>query len=380
MINIEDARRAARDRLPAPIYHYLEGGADDERTLQRNVAAFDEYELLPRYLIDVSRIDLRCRLLGLESAMPIVLAPTGMSRLFHHGRELAVARAAQRCGVPYTLSTMATTSIEEISAASNGPKVFQIYIFRDRGLTRELIARCRNARFDALYLTVDTPLAGNRERDRRTGMTIPPRFGLRSLLSFALHPIWTCNYVLHPQFKLACVAPRVDALRFGAMGVIEYVNSQFDRTVTWDDAAWLVREWGGPVAIKGLLSVEDAKQAASIGARAVVVSNHGGRQLDGVPAPIDCIAQMRAAVGDELDLILDGGVRRGTHIIKALCAGATACSIGRPYLYGLAAAGQPGVEGVLGMLKAELERDLALLGCPSVGALSESYLRHRAPA
>lgn len=380
MINIEDARRAARDRLPAPIYHYLEGGADDERTLQRNVAAFDEYELLPRYLIDVSRIDLRCRLLGLESAMPIVLAPTGMSRLFHHGRELAVARAAQRCGVPYTLSTMATTSIEEISAASNGPKVFQIYIFRDRGLTRELIARCRNARFDALYLTVDTPLAGNRERDRRTGMTIPPRFGLRSLLSFALHPIWTCNYVLHPQFKLACVAPRVDALRFGAMGVIEYVNSQFDRTVTWDDAAWLVREWGGPVAIKGLLSVEDAKQAASIGARAVVVSNHGGRQLDGVPAPIDCIGQMRAAVGDELDLILDGGVRRGTHIIKALCAGATACSIGRPYLYGLAAAGQPGVEGVLGMLKAELERDLALLGCPSVGALSESYLRHRAPA
>lgn len=380
MINIEDARRAARDRLPAPIYHYLEGGADDERTLQRNVAAFDEYELLPRYLIDVSRIDLRCRLLGLESAMPIVLAPTAMSRLFHHGRELAVARAAQRCGVPYTLSTMATTSIEEISAASNGPKVFQIYIFRDRGLTRELIARCRNARFDALYLTVDTPLAGNRERDRRTGMTIPPRFGLRSLLSFALHPIWTCNYVLHPQFKLACVAPRVDALRFGAMGVIEYVNSQFDRTVTWDDAAWLVREWGGPVAIKGLLSVEDAKQAASIGARAVVVSNHGGRQLDGVPAPIDCIGQMRAAVGDELDLILDGGVRRGTHIIKALCAGATACSIGRPYLYGLAAAGQPGVEGVLGMLKAELERDLALLGCPSVGALSESYLRHRAPA
>lgn len=364
--NIMDFRALAKARLPKPLFHYMDGGADDEWSLRNNTAAFDRYELMPSYLRDIATVDLRTRVLGVEMSMPVFLSPTGMSRLFHHDKEIAVARAAAEAGILYTLSTMGTTSLEDVARASNGPRMFQIYILKDRELTREFVQRCKAAGYDALCLTVDTPLAGNRERDRRTGMTMPPRFTLASLLSFFMSPHWSLNYLRDRNFALANVVHRVDALGGGSMGLVDYVNSQFDRTVTWDDAAWLAREWGGPFVIKGLQSPADAKRAVEIGASAIMISNHGGRQLESAPAPVDCIPAIRDAVGDGLELIVDGGVRRGVHVLKALALGANACSFGRPYLWGLAAGGKAGVDRVLMLMRAELERSLALMGKTSL--------------
>ena len=364
--NLMDFRATARRRLPAPLFHYIDGGADDEWSLKNNSTALEKYELQPEYLRDISNISLRTSVLGAESAMPLFLSPTGMTRLFHHHKERGVARAAARAGVPYALSTLATTSLEEISDVSDGPKIFQIYILKDRGLTQEFVERCKAAGYRALCLTVDTPLAGNRERDKRNGMIMPPKLTASSLLSFMAHPVWAFHYLRDPDFSLANVVHRVDALGGGAMGLIDYVNSQFDRTVTWNDAAWLAQQWDGPFCIKGLQTASDAKRAREIGATAIMISNHGGRQLDCAPAPIDCLAPRRDAIGDDLELIVDGGVRRGTDILKALALGANACSFGRPYLYGLAAYGEKGVDRVLTLIREELERSLALLGCASI--------------
>ncbi|MDA5192844.1 alpha-hydroxy acid oxidase [Govanella unica] len=367
--NLMDFRAPAKARLPKPLFHYIDGGADDEWSLRNNTTAFEKYQLMPSYLRDISKVDLRTKVLGVEMAMPFFLSPTGMTRLFHHEKELAVARAAADAGILYSLSTVGTTSLEDVARATTGPKMFQIYILKDRELTREFVTRCKAVGYDALCLTVDTMLAGNRERDQRTGMTMPPRFTLGSLMSFAMSPHWTWNFLRSPDFALANVVHRVDALGGGSMGLVDYVNSQFDRSVTWDDAAWLAREWGGPFVIKGLQSPADAKRAVEIGASAIMISNHGGRQLDSAPAPVDCIRPIRDAVGDQLELIVDGGVRRGTHVLKALALGANACSFGRPYLYGLAAGGKAGVDRVLMLMRAELERSLALMGKTSVGDL-----------
>lgn len=375
--NIMDFRALAKARLPKPLFHYMDGGADDEWSLRNNTAAFDRYELMPGYLRDIATVDLRTRVLGVEMSMPVFLSPTGMSRLFHHEKEIAVARAAAEAGILYTLSTMGTTSLEDVAGVSNGPRMFQIYILKDRELTREFVQRCKAAGYDALCLTVDTPLAGNRERDRRTGMTMPPRFTLGSLFSFVMSPHWSLNYLRDRNFALANVVHRVDALGGGSMGLVDYVNSQFDRTVTWDDAAWLVREWGGPFVIKGLQSPADAKRALEIGASAIMISNHGGRQLESAPAPVDCIPAIRDAVGDGLELIVDGGVRRGVHVLKALALGANACSFGRPYLWGLAAGGKAGVDRVLMLMRAELERSLALMGKTSLRELGPADIIRR---
>jgi L-lactate dehydrogenase (cytochrome) len=374
-VSVDDWRAAARRRLPGPIWHYLEGGSGDERTLARNSAAFADYELLPRVLVDISRVQLRTRVLGAEISMPLFLSPTGMSRLFHHDREPAVARAAAKAGTYYSLSTVATTSLEDVARAADGPRLFQIYVFKDRGLTRELVARCKAAGYGALALTVDTPLAGNRERDRRTGMTIPPALGLHSLLSFALHPYWSLHFLLDRDFELKNVAHRAQSIAGRPVPLVEYISSQFDRTLTWKDAEWLAAEWGGPLAIKGIVHPEDVRHAADSGATAVMLSNHGGRQLDGVPAPIDCVAAARDAIGDRVELIVDGGIRRGADVLKALALGANACSIGRPYLYGLAAAGEAGVTAVLQKFREEIERDLALLGCADVAQLASRHVR-----
>ena len=373
--NIADLRRMAQSRLPAPMFHYIDGGSDDEWTLRRNTAAFDDYELMPAYLRDISRIDTTTTVLGQKLALPFFLAPTGMSRLFHHDAEPAVARAAQKFGTLYTLSTMGTTRIEEIAAQGPGPWMFQIYILKDRELTREFVQRCQAAGFQALCLTVDTALAGNRERDRRTGMIMPPRFTLKSFASFAAHPRWAWHLLMNPNFQLANVAHRVDVLGKGTVSLIDYVNNQFDRTVTWDDVAWLVEQWGGPFVIKGLQSADDARRAVQVGASALMISNHGGRQLEGTPAPVDCVAPIRDAVGDKLELIVDGGIRRGTHVLKALAVGANACSIGRAYLYGLASGGQPGVERALGLLKNELDRSMALLGCRTIAEIGPTHVQ-----
>jgi L-lactate dehydrogenase (cytochrome) len=375
--NIADLRRLAYRKLPSPMFHYIDGGSDDEWTLRRNTEAFNDYELQPQYLKDISQIDLSTRVLGCDLKLPFFLAPTGMSRLFHHHKELGVAKAAANAGTLYSLSTMATTSLEDVVAACTGPKMFQIYILKDRELTREFVQRCKQAGYDALCLTVDTPLAGNRERDRVYGMTMPPRINRKNFFSYATRWQWLFHLAAKPDFKLANVVHRVDALGKGSMGLIDYVNSQFDRTVTWDDVAWLVEQWDGPFVIKGMTSVADAQRAVEVGATAVMLSNHGGRQLDGVPAPIDTLTPIRDAVGDQLELIVDGGIRRGTHVVKALALGANACSIGRPYLYGLAAGGQAGVERAIDILRTEVARDMALLGCTSIADLNPEYVTHR---
>jgi L-lactate dehydrogenase (cytochrome) len=359
------------------MFHYIDGGADDEVTLRRNTDAFEDYEIQPRFLRPVDEIDTTVTLFGKKLDIPFFIAPTGMSRLFHHTKENAVARAAAKFGTAYSLSTLGTASLEEISEETDGPKMFQIYILKDRELTREFVERCKAANYDALCLTVDVPLAGNRERDKVTGMTMPPRFTMKSFFSFFTHPNWSFNFLLHPDFRLANVVHRVDALGKGAMGLIEYVNSQFDRTVTWDDASRLIQQWGGPFVIKGVLNSEDAIRAREIGATALMISNHGGRQMDGVPAAIDCLAPIRDAVGSDMELILDGGIRRGTHMLKALALGANAVSIGKAYLYGLAAGGQKGVELVLQILKDELERDMALMGCGTIQELSKEFVKRR---
>ena len=370
--NVADLRRMAKRRLPAPMFHYIDGGADDEWSLRRNTTAFDDYQLWPNHLRDVSQVDLGTTLLGQRIEWPVFLAPTGMNRLFHHEAEPAAARAAQKSGTFYTLSTMGTTTIEDIAALGAGLWMYQIYILKDRELTREFVARCKAAKYQALCLTVDTALAGNRERDKVTGMILPPRFTLKSFASFAAHPRWAFHLLMNPDFQIANVAHRVGNL--GTVSLIDYVNGQFDRTVTWDDVAWLVEQWGGPFVLKGIQSPEDARRAVEVGATAVMISNHGGRQLDAAAAPVDCVAPMRNAVGDRLELIVDGGIRRGTHVIKALALGANACSIGRSYLYGLAAGGQAGVEHALGLLRAEMERSMALLGCRRLDELRPGHV------
>lgn len=377
--NTGDFHRAARRALPAPIYHYLAGGADDEWSLANNERAFQQYQLMPEYLRDISSVDTSTSVLGTSLTAPIILSPTGMSRLFHHQKEIAVAKAAASAGLMYSLSTMGTTSIEDVGAVTPGPKMFQIYIHKDRSLTDEFVDRAKDAGYSALCLTVDTPLAGNRERDGRSGFEIPPRLKLKSLLSFASHPRWAFNLLRYPDFGLANLAGRHDAFAGGAMGVIKYVNSQFDRTVTWDDVARVVDRWGGPFVIKGIQSAADARRAVDVGASAIMISNHGGRQLDFTPAPIDCVAPIREAISDALELIVDGGVRRGTDIIKALALGANAVSIGRPYLYALAACGQPGVSRLLSLFQEELERDMALLGTPTVSGIKRKHVLASAP-
>ncbi len=374
-ITVEDYRRRARRALPAPIYHYLVGGAGDEWSVSNNERAFCRYGLMPEFLRDISEIDTSTTVLGAKLAAPIILAPTGMSRLFHHEKEFGVVRAAHDAGLMYSLSTMSTTSIEDIASVGTGANMFQIYIHKDRSLTDEFVDRAKAAKYGALCLTVDTPLAGNRVRDRRSGFEIPPRLKLKSLLSFAAHPRWAYNLLRYPNFNLANLAGRSDVLGTGAVGVIGYVNSQFDRTVTWDDVARIIERWGGPFAIKGLQSPEDAARAIDIGASAVMISNHGGRQLDFALAPIDCVAPMRDKVGGELELIVDGGVRRGTDILKALALGADAVSFGRPYLYALAAGGERGVKKYLAALKDELVRDMALLGARNLGEIEERHCR-----
>jgi len=372
--NISHLRNLAKKRLPSPLFHYIDGGSDDEWSMRRNTTAFDDYELMPSYLSDVEEIDLTTEILGQKLALPFFLAPTGMSRLFHHEKEFAVAKAAEKFGTLYSLSTMATSNLEDIAKTTASAKMFQVYVFKDRGLTSEFVQRCKSSGYEALCLTVDTPLAGNRERDLVTGMTMPPRFSFESLLSFALHPHWSLNFLRDPTCELANITHRSDLTDNQADTLVGYVNSQFDRSITWDDAAWLAEQWDGPFVIKGLQSPGDAQRALDIGASAIMVSNHGGRQLESTPAPIDCIAPIRDAIGDQLELIVDGGIRRGTHIIKALAEGANACSIGRPYLYGLAAGGQKGVERAIHLLKSETERSMALLGCNAISKLNSAHL------
>ena len=316
-------------------------------------------------------------MLGQKIDFPLFLAATAMHRLYHHHGERATATAAEKMGTIFGTSTMATTSIEEIGKLTKGPKLFQLYIHRDRGLTDNLIERCKTAGFNSMCLTVDTVVAGKRERDHRTGFSTPPKLTFASLLSFITHPQWTYNYLTSEKFKLANIIHMTDKGSNIDKSVIDYINEQFDPAMNWKDAEYCVKKWGGPFALKGVMSVEDAKRAIDIGCTAIMISNHGGRQLDGSRAPFDQLAEIVDAVGDKIEVILDGGVRRGTHVLKALSLGAKACSFGKGYLFALSAAGEKGVEAILKKMKDEIKRDMILMGCRSVKDLNKSKLRFK---
>ncbi len=374
VLNIEDLRTLARKKLPAPLYNYIDGGSDDESNVHGNIHAFDSAKLVPEYLVDVANIDLTTTVLGREISMPLLLAPTGMTRLFHHDGETAVSRAAADAGTYYSLSTVGATTIEDVAAACKGPKCFQIYVMKDRGLTREFIQRCKDAKFDSLALTVDIPVPSNRERELRYGFTMPPKLNLAGIAGFAARPGWVFRALTHPKAQLANVAHKIPEGSSKSTSLMEYIANQFDPSVTWDDMEWMMSEWGGPFAIKGILSASDARKAVDAGVSAIMVSNHGGRQLDGALSAFEALGPIADEVGGECELILDGGIRRGTHVLKALARGATACSIGRPYLFGLAAGGQAGVAKALELLRAEIERDMGLLGCTSIDQVSSKHI------
>ena len=375
--NFEDFRKLAKKKLPSPIFHYIDGGADDEITLNRNTSSFNDYDLVPSVLNDVSNVDMSTTVLGEKIDFPLFPAATAMHRLYHHEGEIASAKAAEKMGTIFGTSTMGTVSIEEIAKVNKGPKLFQLYIHKDRGLTDNLLERCKKAGFTSMCLTVDTVVAGNRERDRRTGFTTPPKLTLGSLLSFALHPGWTINNLIHEKFKLANIIHMTEKGSSIDKSVIDYINEQFDPGMNWKDAEYCVKKWNGPFALKGVMSVEDAKKAIDIGCTAIMISNHGGRQLDGSRAPFDQLAEIVDAVGDKIEVILDGGVRRGTHVLKALSLGAKACSFGKGFLFALASGGQKGVERILENMKTEINRDMKLMGCKNIGELNRSKLIHR---
>ena len=375
--NVEDLRLLAKQRLPGPIFHYIDGAADDEVTYRRNTSAFDDCDLVPNVLAGVENIDMSVTVMGQKLAMPVFCSPTALQRLFHHDGERAVARAAEKFGTMFGVSALGTVALKEIGDMISTPKLFQFYFHKDRGLNDAMVERAQEAGFNALALTVDTITGGNRERDLYTGFTSPPRLSLRSLMSFAVHPRWALNYFFREAFELAELKDFVQQGSNVAVSIGDYFAEMLDQSMNWADAETLRAKWNGPFCLKGVMSVADAQKAVDIGADAIMVSNHGGRQLDGARSPFDQISEISDAVGDKIDVILDGGVRRGTHVLKAIAAGAKACSGGRMYLYSLAAAGQPGVEKALQNLRTEIERDMKLLGVTNIAQIDRTMLRYR---
>ncbi|MAX06667.1 alpha-hydroxy-acid oxidizing protein [Gammaproteobacteria bacterium] len=375
--NVEDLRLLAKQRLPGPIFHYIDGAADDEVTYRRNTSAFDDCDLVPNVLAGVENIDMSVTVMGQKLAMPVFCSPTALQRLFHHDGERAVARAAEKFGTMFGVSALGTVALKEIGDMISTPKLFQFYFHKDRGLNDAMVERAQEAGFNALALTVDTITGGNRERDLYTGFTSPPRLSLRSLMSFAVHPRWALNYFFREAFELAELKDFVQQGSNVAVSIGDYFAEMLDQSMNWADAETLRAKWNGPFCLKGVMSVADAQKAVDIGADAIMVSNHGGRQLDGSRSPFDQISEISDAVGDKIDVILDGGVRRGTHVLKAIAAGAKACSGGRMYLYSLAAAGQPGVEKALQNLRTEIERDMKLLGVTNIAQIDRTMLRYR---
>ena len=375
--NFKDFRKLAKRRLPAPVFHYIDGAADDELTKARNTSAFDDVDLVPNVLAGVEDVDLSTTLFGKKLSMPLYCSPVAIQRLFHHEGERAVAKAAAKHETMFGISSLSTVSVEEIEKLVDTPKMFQFYFHKDRGLNDNLLERAKAAKFDVLALTVDTITGGNRERDLRTGFTIPPRLTFASMLSFATHPMWGINYLTKPKFRLPHLEEYVSEGTNVNTSIGQYFSTMLDQSMNWNDAERLCAKWGGHFALKGIMSVDDAKKAVDIGCSGIMVSNHGGRQLDGGRAPFDQLAEIVDAVGDKIEVICEGGIQRGTHVLKALSIGAKACAGGRLYLYALAAAGQAGVERALNQYRSELERDMKLMGYNSVDQLRRSNLRFR---
>ena len=378
--NVDDLRTLARRRLPGGVFDYVDGGADDELTLARNVEGFRRIEFRPRVFRDVASVNTSTTLLGHDLPMPLILAPTGFTRMVDPEGELAVARAAARASLPYTLSTLSTRSIEEVAAASDGTKWFQVYVWKDRGLVQSMLERAEAAGYDTIMITVDTARLGRRERDVRRGFTLPPKLGLDTLIDGALHPGWTWAFARSEPITFANVAASAPQSVGGGddpISLSDYINTQFDPALSWKDLEWFRARWRGSILLKGVQTVEDAKTAVAEGVDGVILSNHGGRQLDGAPPPIELVAPVVDAVGDSAPVICDGGVRRGSDIAKAVALGAAACMIGRAYLYGLAAGGERGVDFVIDFLAAGLRQTLTLCGVADVNALTRDHVAVR---
>jgi len=374
--NIDDLRRMAKRNLPGGVFDYIDGAAEDEEALARSIRVFDDVMFRPRVLRDMTNIDLSTTLLGKKIPFPLALSPTGFGRISNSQGELAVARAAARMGLPYTLSTLGTRSIEEVAEVSDGPKWFQVYVWKDRGLVKEMINRAEAAAYEAIVITVDFATIGRRQRDIRRGFTLPPKLGLDTIFDGMRHPRWTLDFATSDPIRFANVTGTGDE-RDGtdAIALGPYVTEQLDASLSWADIELFRDIWPGPIMLKGVQDVADARIAADMGIEAVALSNHGGRQLDSTPAPFELLPATLDEVGDELEVLVDGGVRRGADIVKAVAMGATACMTGRSYLYGLGAAGERGVDKALGFLHDEFERTMMLIGATNVGELGPDYLQ-----
>lgn len=372
--NVHDLRRIAKRRLPGGVFDYIDGAAEDERTYVANEQAFAQAVFSPRVLAGVGSIDTSSTLLGQKVPFPLVLAPTGFTRIADPQGELAVARAAHSAQLPYTLSTLSTRSIEEVRSVSDGRLWFQVYAWRDRGLVKEMVQRAADARYEALMLTVDTAVLGRRERDVRRGFSLPPSIGPKTFIDGALHPSWTFSFLKNEPIRFANVVGNSVGDGASPVTLSDYVNTQFDPNLSWEDIDWLRSIWQGPILVKGIQRVEDAVTASNVGVSGIVLSNHGGRQLDGSPATFSLISPVADAVNGTTEIFVDGGVRRGSDVVKAVAAGATGAMIGRAYLYGLGAGGEQGVRKVLNWFQADIERTMYLIGARSMSELDRTFL------
>ena len=375
--NFQDLKDLARRRLPGPIFHYIDGAAEDEITYQRNTEAFQDVDLIPNVLAGVENIDMSVEVMGYKLGLPIFCSPTALQRLFHHQGERAVAKAAEKFNTLFGVSSLGTVKLKDIDELIKTPKMFQFYFDKDRGLNDSMISMAQEANFEILTLTVDTITGGNRERDLRTGFTTPPKLTPKSIFQFGVKPAWALNYLFREKFELSQLSSHVNEGTNIAISVGDYFTTMLDQSMTWDDVIKLKEDWGRKFCLKGIMSPSDAKKAVEMKADAIMVSNHGGRQLDGGRSPFDQLDEILQEVGGEIEVILDGGIQRGTHVLKAMAMGATACSGGRMYLFGLAAAGQDGVEKALGNMKNEIERDMKLMGVNHLKDLKPHMLRKR---
>ena len=375
--NVEDFRSLAKRKLPSPIFHYIDGAADDEITYKRNTESYEKCDLVPNVLRGIKKVDMSTTVMGQKLEMPIYCAPTALQRLFHPDGEIGVGKAAEKVGTMFGVSSLGTASIEEISKLISTPKLFQLYVHKDQGLNDYLIEQCKEYNFETMAVTVDSAVGGNRERDLYTGFTIPLSLSLNSIISFATHPAWAFNYFTKPKWELSNLNKHVTEGTNLMTSIGDYFTKMLDNYLSWEKIEQINKKWGKSFAIKGIMSVDDAKKAVDVGASAIMISNHGGRQLDGSRSPFDQLEEIVNAVGDKIDVICEGGIRRGTHILKALYLGAKACSGGRMYLYALAAGGQRGVEIALNNLKKEIERDMILMGVSNIQELSKKNLRFR---
>ena len=374
--SFRDFRELARRRLPSPIFNYIDGAADDEKTYERNTKSFEDCDLVPNVLRGVTDIDMSVTVMGQKLEMPIYCSPTALQRVFHHQGEHAVAAAADKFGTMFGVSSLGTVSLADVRQQYSGPQCYQFYFHKDRGLNQVMLENAKAAGVDVMMLTVDTITGGNRERDLRTGFSIPFKLSLGGIFQFGIKPMWALNYLTHEKFSLPQLDDFVD-MSGGSLSIGSYFTDMLDPCMNWNDVAKMVDYWDGQFCLKGIMSVEDAKKAVEIGCTGIVISNHGGRQLDGSRSPFDQLSEIVDAVGDQIDVIMDSGIQRGSHVLKALSLGAKAVGGGRFYLYALAAAGQPGVERALELMRLEIERDMRLMGAQSISDLTRKNLRFR---